>query len=139
MATANPTFTGTGRRRRPESMAAMVLTPAVRSRMEAQISAFLDGANFLLDMLDAADAQHADKEPDVDGEAEPDEASAQPVTLSPDRARAVTHRPSARQMCAAYRRNGDPIPANLRSLALQLRSTLNVGLLSGSLVCSSPE
>ncbi|MFC0389492.1 hypothetical protein [Muricoccus vinaceus] len=95
-------------------MAAMVLTPAVRDRMEAQISAFLDSANFLLDMLDAADAQHADKEPDSDGEAEADEASTQPSTLSPDRARAITHRPSARQMRAAYRRNGDPIPSNLR-------------------------
>ena len=114
MATANNTFTDIGRRRRPESMAAMVLTPVVRARMEAQISAFLDSANFLLDMLDAADAQHADMEPDCDGEADVDEASAQPVTLSPDRSRAVTYRPSARQMRAAYRRNGDPIPANLR-------------------------
>ena len=53
-------------------------------------------------------------EPDVDGEAEVDEARAQPVTLCPDHSRAVTYRPSARQQRAAYRRNGDPIPANFR-------------------------
>ena len=113
MATANPTFTE-GRRRSPESMAAVVITPDVRACLRRQIEALLDAATFLMDMLDAADAQHADMEPDCDGEADADEASVQPVMLSPDRCRAVTHRLSARQMRAAYRRNGDPIPANLR-------------------------
>jgi len=116
MATVNSTFTE-GRRRRPNTMASVVITPDLRACLHGQINAFLDAANFLLRMLDTADAQHADMEPDSDGEAEPDEASAQPATLSPDRARAVTHRPSARQMRAAYRHNGDPIPANLRPLA----------------------
>ncbi|TPG41934.1 hypothetical protein EAH89_28215 [Roseomonas nepalensis] len=85
----------------------MILTPALRARIEAL-------AAFLVDLLDAADAPHADIEPDTDGELEPDEASTQPATLCPDRARVRTYRPSARQQCAACRRNGDPIPANLR-------------------------
>ncbi|WP_424140336.1 hypothetical protein [Roseomonas chloroacetimidivorans] len=56
-----------------------------------------------------------DIEPDVEGEAEPEEASQQPVTLVPDWARPVqVVRPSHREMREAYRRNGDPIPANLR-------------------------
>ena len=106
MATANLSFAD-GMRRRPAEPVAVILTPALRARIEAL-------ATFLVDLLDAADAPQADMEPDTDGEAEADEAGAQPVTLSPDRFRTATYRPSARQQRAAYRRNGDPLPANLR-------------------------
>jgi len=51
-----------------------------------------------------------DAEPDVD------EAWAQPPTLCPDRRAAVVYRPSAKQQRAAYRANGDAVPANLRGL-----------------------
>jgi hypothetical protein len=82
----------------------------VRTRLESIITDAID-------MLDALDAQHADMEPDVEGEAEPDEASIQPTILTPDWIRPVMlHRPSPAEMRAAYRRNGDPVPANLRGL-----------------------
>ena len=51
-----------------------------------------------------------DAEPDVD------EAWAQPLTLCPDRRAAVVYRPNAKQRRAAYRANGDAVPANLRGL-----------------------
>ncbi|WP_424135139.1 hypothetical protein [Roseomonas chloroacetimidivorans] len=67
-----------------------------------------------IDMLDALDGDY-DLEPDAEGEAEPDEASQQPVTLVPDWVRPVqVLRPSHREMRDAYRRIGAPIPANLR-------------------------
>jgi hypothetical protein len=67
-----------------------------------------------IDMLDALDGDY-DLEPDVEGEAEPDEVSPQPATLVPDWARPVqVLRPSHREMRDAYRRAGKPIPANLR-------------------------
>ena len=57
------------------------------------------------------------------GRGVPDEASAQFVTLSPDRhPPAVTHRPSRRAMNLAYRRNGDLIPPNLRPFGNALGS-----------------
>jgi hypothetical protein len=75
-----------------------------------------------IDMLDALDARHADMEPDVEGEGEPDEASIQPTILTPDWISPVMlHRPSPAEMRAAYRRNGDPIPANLRGLFGRVR------------------
>jgi hypothetical protein len=66
-----------------------------------------------LDMLDGLDGD-TDLEPDADGEAEPDEASAQPFTFSMDRFPPVVHRPSAAEMRRAYRKIGAPIPGNLR-------------------------
>jgi hypothetical protein len=79
--------------------------------------AALDGAAYFVNFLDAADRPTIDLETDADGEADAIEASAQPVTLAPPPVRAVQqHRPTRRQMRAAYRRNGDPIPANLRGL-----------------------
>jgi hypothetical protein len=62
----------------------------------------------------AADAPLLDMEPDADGEAEPDEASAQPFTLAMDRFPPVVHRPSVAQMRRAYRETGAAVPANLR-------------------------
>ncbi|TPG45688.1 hypothetical protein EAH89_26155 [Roseomonas nepalensis] len=91
-----------------------VLTPALRARIEAKVASLLDGATMLLRVLDDADRANLDMEPDADGEAEVAEASGQPLTLSPDRSPVVVHRPTAREMRAAYRRNGDPVPANLR-------------------------
>jgi hypothetical protein len=86
------------------------LSGTSRSVIEAEIER-------LIALLDAVDAQHADMEPDHDGEPEPIEAAGQPVTLAPPPVRAVQqHRPTRRQMAVAYRRNGDPIPANLRGL-----------------------
>lgn len=121
-----------------------VLTPALRARIEAKVASLLDNATMLLGVLDDADRATFDMEPDFDGEEdnqdccaaadddpvsmpdrqnrndfaagtpEDDEASAQPITLSPDRRPVVVYRPTAKEMRAAYRRNGDPIPANLR-------------------------
>ena len=71
----------------------------------------------LIALLDAADASSADMEPDAEGEAEPAEASARPVTLPPNWVLPVQHiTPTRAQMRAAYRRNGDPVPVNLRGL-----------------------
>jgi hypothetical protein len=83
---------------------------AARSRRRAELEDIITRAIAQLDAMD----WDPDLEPDEDGEEDADEASAQPITLSPDRRPVVVHRPSARQMRAAYRRNGDPIPANLR-------------------------
>jgi hypothetical protein len=54
------------------------LSALQRARIEAEVER-------LIALLDAADAPFADMEPDHEGEAEPDEASAQPATLAPDR------------------------------------------------------
>lgn len=83
---------------------------SARARRRATLEDIITRAIAQLDALD----WDPDLEPDSDGEVEPDEASEQLVTLSPDRVRILTHRPSARQQRAAYRRNGDPVPSNLR-------------------------
>ncbi|MBP0446698.1 hypothetical protein J8J14_18130 [Roseomonas sp. SSH11] len=102
-------------RRRPP--VAITIDSPTRARISDEIRTLLDRAEALIDFLNAADAPLLDLEPDADGEAEPDEASAQPVTLAPTWAPPVTiHRPTRAEMRAAYRRNGDPVPANLRSL-----------------------
>jgi hypothetical protein len=54
----------------------------------------------LIALLDAADAPYADLEPDAEGEAAPDEASAQPVTLAPDRSNVVVLRRKRTQVTA---------------------------------------
>jgi hypothetical protein len=100
-------------RRRPPATPLSV-PPETRSRISAEIRSLLDRAETLIDFLNAADAPLLDMEPDAEGEAEPDEASAQPFTLAMDRFPPVVHRPSAREMRQAYRRTGSPIPANLR-------------------------
>lgn len=114
MATSNLSAAD-GMRRRPTEPVAVILTPALCSRIEVL-------AAFLVDLRDAADAPRADMEPDTQGEAEPDEASRQLATLCPDWAPVRTYRPSARQQRAAFCRNRDPIPANLRRLGGILRS-----------------
>jgi hypothetical protein len=105
--------------------------------LRAQLEALITDA---LDMLDDLDGD-TNLEPDADGEAEPEEASAQPLTLAPDRANVVqmprrlrhvegitssapidwashmppvVHRPSVAQMRRAYRETGAAVPANLR-------------------------
>jgi hypothetical protein len=88
--------------------------PEIRTRITAEIRSLLDRAEALIDFLNAADAPLLDLEPDADGEAEPDEASAQPITLAMDRFPPVVHRPSAAQMRRAYRETGAAVPANLR-------------------------
>lgn len=104
----------TNLRRRPRSRVRVGLSRRRSSSVPAALRARLERLiEEAIEALNALDAQHADLEPDHDGEAEPGEVSAQPVTLAPDR-RLVVHRPSARQQRAAYRRNGDPIPSNLR-------------------------
>ncbi|WP_458094752.1 hypothetical protein [Roseomonas sp. WA12] len=106
-----------GPRRRQLPFAALVMTPELRAAIEREAHSLLDAATFLIDFLNAADRPTLDMEPDAEGEAEPDEASAQPVTLAPDWVRPVqVIRPTRRQMRQAYRRNGDPIPANLCGL-----------------------
>ncbi|TPG49552.1 hypothetical protein EAH89_21320 [Roseomonas nepalensis] len=52
---------------------------AIRARLELLLEEVIEA-------LDALDAFRADMEPDQDGEAEPDEESAQPAALTPDRA-----------------------------------------------------
>lgn len=94
---------GTSRRRR---------RPLTRAEMRASLEAAVAAALSLLDAMDG----DPDMEADHDGEAEVDEGSAQPITLSPDRRPVVVHRPNARQMRGADRGNGDPISANLRGL-----------------------
>ncbi|MBI0538984.1 hypothetical protein D9599_25870 [Roseomonas sp. KE2513] len=108
-------------RRRGAGFIPAVMTPELRTeiRNRAEVlmdeaRAALDGATYLINLLDAADRLVIDLEPDADGETEAGEDSAQPITLSPDRVPVLTYRPSARQMRAAYRRNGDPTPATLR-------------------------
>lgn len=117
--TIHTTLHGVGRRTLP--FAAAVMTPElraeIRNRAESlmdEAQAALDGAFYLINLLDAADRPVIDLEPDADSEAEPDEANAQPLTLSPDHCPLAIHRPSAAQQRAAYRRNGDAIPSNLR-------------------------
>jgi hypothetical protein len=78
--------------------------------LRAQLEALITDA---LDMLDRLDGD-TDLEPDADYEAEPDEASAQPITLAMDRFPPVVHRPSVAQMRQAYRETGAAVPANLR-------------------------
>jgi hypothetical protein len=78
--------------------------------LRAQLEALITDA---LDMLDDLDGD-TNMEPDAEGEAEPDEASAQPFTLAMDRFPPVVHRPSAAQMRRAYRKIGAAVPANLR-------------------------
>lgn len=76
--------TGTTSPRRPlaadllalEGEQGAITSDILRARLE-------NLAQQVIDMLDALDAQYADLEPDHDGEAEPDEASAQPATLAP--------------------------------------------------------
>jgi hypothetical protein len=100
--------------RRRRTITPLSVPPEIRARISAEIRSLLDRAEALIDFLNAADAPLLDMEPDTDGEAEPDEASAQPITLAMDRFPPVVHRPSAAQMRAAYRRIGAAIPANLR-------------------------
>lgn len=54
-----------------------VSIPTLRTRLELLIQEVIDA-------LDELDAAQADLEPDAEGEAEPEEASAQPPTLAPD-------------------------------------------------------
>jgi hypothetical protein len=86
----------------------------VHARISAEIRSLLDRAETLIDFLNAADAPLLDMEPGADGEAEPDEASAQPLALAMDRFAPVVHRPSVAQMRRAYRETGAAVPANLR-------------------------
>jgi hypothetical protein len=111
MATAHLTLS-LNERRAP--IVPLSVPPEVRTRIAAEIRSLLDRAEALIDFLNTADAPLLDLEPDTDGEAEPDEASAQPFTLAMDRFPPVVHRPSATEMRQAYRRTGAPIPANLR-------------------------
>jgi hypothetical protein len=78
--------------------------------LRTQLAALITDA---LDMLDRLDGD-TDLEPDAEGEAEPEEASAQPLTLAMDRFPPVVHRPSIAQMRRAYRETGAAVPANLR-------------------------
>jgi hypothetical protein len=103
----------TDARRRPPVIPLSV-QPEIRTRITAEVRALLDRAEALIDFLNAADAPLLDMEPDADGEAEPDEASAQPFTLAMDRFPPVVHRPSAADMRRAYRETGAAVPANLR-------------------------
>jgi hypothetical protein len=100
-------------RRRP-AVTPLSVPPEIRTRISAEIRSLLDRADALIDFLNAADAPLLDLEPDADGEAEPDEASAQPFTLAMDRFPPVVHRPSVAQMHCAYRKTGAAVPANLR-------------------------
>jgi hypothetical protein len=111
MATAHHTLLQDGRR---PSIVPLSVPPEIRTRITAEIRSLLDRAEALIDFLNAADAPLLDMEPDVDGEAEPDEASAQPITLAMDRSPPVVHRPSVAQMRRAYRKTGAAVPANLR-------------------------
>jgi hypothetical protein len=138
MATAHHTLLQDGRR---PPIVPLSVPPEIRARITGEIRSLLDRAEALIDFLNAADAPLLDLEPDADGEAEPDEASAQPLTLAPDRANVVqmprrlrhvegitsaapidwaasmpaaVHRPSNREMRRAYRETGAPVPANLR-------------------------
>jgi hypothetical protein len=101
-------------RRRP-TIIPLSVAPEIRSKITEEIRTLLDRAEALIDFLNAADAPLLDLEPDYDSEAEPDEASAQPITLAMDRFPPVVHRPSGAQMRRAYRETGAPIPANLRA------------------------
>ncbi|WP_424140004.1 hypothetical protein [Roseomonas chloroacetimidivorans] len=93
--------------RRPPELAPVAELRALREMLEGLVTNTID----FLDSLES----DTDLEPDVEGEAEPDEVSAQPVTLVPDWIRPVqVLRPSHREMRDAYRRAGEPIPANLR-------------------------
>jgi hypothetical protein len=112
MATVNSTFTGTAGRRPP--IIPLSVSTEIRARISAEIRSLLDRAEALIDFLNAADAPLLELEPDADGEAEPDEASAQPFTLAMDRFPPVVHRPSAAEMRRAYRKIGAPVPGNLR-------------------------
>jgi hypothetical protein len=103
----------TDTRRTPPAIPLSV-PPEIRTRISAEIRSLLDRADALIDFLNAADAPLLDLEPDTDGEAEPDEASAQPITLAMDRFPPVVHRPSVAQMRRAYRETGAAVPANLR-------------------------
>ncbi|WP_424139100.1 hypothetical protein [Roseomonas chloroacetimidivorans] len=103
-----------GERRRPPELAPVAELRALRERLEVLVTNTID-------MLDALDGDY-DLEPDAEGEAEkvshgatPLPGGQQPVTLVPDWVRPVqVLRPGHREMREAYRRNGDPIPANLR-------------------------
>jgi hypothetical protein len=103
----------TDTRRTPPAIPLSV-PPEIRTRISAEIRSLLDRADALIDFLNAADAPLLDLEPDTDGEAEPDEASAQPLALAMDRFPPVVHRPSVAQMRRAYRETGAAVPANLR-------------------------
>jgi hypothetical protein len=100
-------------RRRP-SVTPLSLPPEIRAGITKEIRSLLDRAETLIDFLNAADAPLLDMEPDADGEAEPEEASARPLTLAMDRFPPVVHRPSVAQMRRAYRETGAAVPANLR-------------------------
>ncbi|MCR0980623.1 hypothetical protein [Roseomonas populi] len=117
-------------RRRPLPFAAAVMTAELRAAIEQKAQqlmdearAALDGAAYLIDFLDAADRPILDMEPDADGEASDDVGEEEhqepwdaPITLAPDITHARVIRPTRRQMAAAYRRVGAPVPANLRGL-----------------------
>jgi hypothetical protein len=100
-------------RRRPP-ITPLSVPPEIRARIAEEVRSLLDRAEALIDFLAAADAPLLDLEPDYDGEAEPDETSAQPLTLVMDRFPPVVHRPSVAQMRRAYRETGAAVPANLR-------------------------
>lgn len=68
-------------------------SPALPCTVRARLEQLIEEA---IEALDALDAGHADMEPDADGEAEPDEASAQHATLAPDRTPAKVHHFSQR-------------------------------------------
>lgn len=121
MATATPTTLHAEVRRGAALPLAAMMTPGLRAEIVQRAAALMDearsalnAAQFLIECLDAADRPMIDLEPDHDGEEEPDEAAAQPVTLAPHACPLATIRPTAAEMRAAYRRNGDPVPRNLR-------------------------
>lgn len=90
-----------GFRRRP----APLTTAELRARLEAIAAEAIDAAGQAIALLDELDARHADMEPDVEGEAEPDEATAQPATLAPDWVRPVPGRaPTISEQFAKYHR-----------------------------------
>jgi hypothetical protein len=100
--------------RRRRTITPLSVPPEIRAKITEEIRSLLDRAEALIDFLNAADAPLLDMEPDVDGEADPDEASAQAFTLAMDRFPPIVHRPSVAEMRRAYRKIGAPIPANLR-------------------------
>lgn len=80
-----------------------VSLPTLRARLEAVAAEAIETAATAIEFLDELDARHADREPDHDGEAEPDEAGAQPVTLAPDWVRPKSGRaPTISEQYAEY-------------------------------------
>ena len=90
--------------------AAPITVPNVRARLEEAIQRAIE-------TLDAFDAQRADLEPDADAEPDTDDCcQASDDILAPKLRSERVRLPTLAEMRAAYRRNGDPIPANLRGL-----------------------